>query len=239
MKARVIGRHEPVAGLSDAIKGAIAAVTTFIATNSDKIGDWLQQGASFVNGISRFLGLGPSYNPANGGEVARQLGPSGTNQLHLPWAQAYVDWIKNYYPAVWNGADMWTAPGLAQNSAFADHYRELVAAGMPEGTLLDQAGTPVGLADSLRNIEEIQQILDSQAQNESGGGGGTSPRPRPLPSGVTPDNEADLLTDGTTHTNTNNNRPPRPTAEGDGLKNAMPLLLGAGLLFFLANKKSR
>lgn len=132
-----------------AVGASMATALKWLVANAPKLVDW----------IAKLLPFGPGYDSANGGEVARQLGPTGTNTLYTPMGQAYVDWIKKYAPDIWQNGNVWSA-GPWNNSTWYDRYRQLVQAGMPEGVILDQNMVPVGIeaaAAAVAAQEEIRQ----------------------------------------------------------------------------------
>lgn len=101
-----------------------------------------------------FVTIGPSYNPANGGEVRRQL--EGTGQVNEPWANAYMTFLREYEPDLWNSGDIWDVPRGSNShpSTFADKYRALVAAGMPNGALVDRNMAPIGLTLAVQSATQ-------------------------------------------------------------------------------------
>jgi hypothetical protein len=115
-------------------------------TGGEDMEQWSQLWAwvkAVVPDLLHLLHFGPSYTPANGGEVGRQLGVN----LGKPWANAYLTWLQTYAPDVWSGrVSQWDAPGWAQESRWHDAYMNLVAQGMPEGALVDANMHPMGMA---------------------------------------------------------------------------------------------
>ena len=138
---------------NSAVGAAIASAVQWISTHAVQLGQW----------IGTLLHIGPSYDPANGGELARQFGPEsegGTGWLGQPWCNAYMDWLKNYRPAIWNGdQDVWTA-GDAAPTPWKTVYDRYTAAGLPAGALLDANMVPVGLA-------QAQAAVSAQAAVEN------------------------------------------------------------------------
>jgi len=94
-----------------------------------------------TSGIGAIAGMfGPSYNPANGGEIMRQL----QNGYNPPWSeakkQAYVAWCQQYAPGVYNGTQSQWDGGynLPNSSKWGDRYDEL------GGAAMDGSGNPTG-----------------------------------------------------------------------------------------------
>jgi uncharacterized membrane protein YgcG len=131
--------------------GALPLIVTqaiaWISTHAAQLGPIVQQ----------LFHIGPGYDASNGGEVARQLGPEGTNTLHLKRTQSFVDWIKKNRPDVWQNGKIWERDG-ADNRDWNDLYIPLVAAGMPDGTLLDANYSPVGLPQVQQAVQAANAV---------------------------------------------------------------------------------
>jgi len=142
-----------------AIGGAVAAATVWIGDHAEEIWEWAQE----------HIDIGPSYNPENGGELARQFGTDGgTGWLGQPWCNAYMDWLKKYRPKVWSGEhDVWTA-GDAAPTPWRTIYDGYLAAGLPPGALLDESMIPVGYAKVQEAVQAAQAVV--QAETDAGGG---------------------------------------------------------------------
>lgn len=133
-RMRTVG--EPIT--AGAVAAAVAAVTTAY--------EW----------VANLFGMGPSYTPENGGELVRQFGPTGTNWLGQLWCNSYMDWLKKYRPAIWNGEqDVWTS-GASAPTPWRNVYNTYLAAGLPEGALLDANMVPVGLAQAQAAVQTQQ-----------------------------------------------------------------------------------
>lgn len=84
-----------------------------------------------------------NYTAENGGEVRRQFELTG--QAGKPWANSYMAWAQEYNPHnVWNTGDIWDFPDT-HPTPWKDIYDSYVAAGAPEGVLLDANMKPKGL----------------------------------------------------------------------------------------------
>lgn len=112
--------------------------------------------------VANLFHIGPSYDPANGGELARQFGhDGGTGWLGQPWCNSMMDWYKKYRPAVWSGAqDVWTCD--MPPTPWKTIYDKYVAAGMPEGALLDGNMKPVGLDEAVAASQTQTQGQSAQ-----------------------------------------------------------------------------
>lgn len=142
------GGGSGTAAADDASSGVGAAISNalaWIGTHAVQIGQW----------VGHLLGIGPSYDPANGGEVARQMQANGW--LGQPWCNAYMDWLKNYRPEVWQSGDVWDA-GSAAPSPWRAVYDRYLAAGLPPGALLDANMVPVGLAQAQQAVAQTEAV---------------------------------------------------------------------------------
>jgi len=101
-------------------------------------------------GVSAVFGMfGPSYNPANGGEIRRQLQNSthGSGSTRRAWTtpgmlDAFVKYCAENYPAVYNGtADIWTTIGSTKLDAWVDQW---VVSGGPSATNPQNANSSGG-----------------------------------------------------------------------------------------------
>lgn len=111
--------------------------------------------------VTNLFHMGGSYDESNGGELARQFGPTGTGWLGQPWCNAYLDWLKKYRPGIWNGTeDVWTA-GAAAPTPWRSVYDQYVAAGMPAGALLDANMRPVGVDEAIAAGQTQQQVAQA------------------------------------------------------------------------------
>lgn len=222
MTAKVIGAKDRI-GEPVTIAATIAAVSSWLSQHGGEVGQWFAENtgplAQWATSIAQFLGIGPSYDASNGGEVRRQL--EGLGDLNKPYANPYMDWLKNYAPAVWQSGDIWDAPAPAQRSHWKDVYEGYLAAGLPAGALLDANMVPVGLNAAAAAIVAAEQAS------------GTSTfRPRSSPGGGTL-----TLTDGDSGTPpTPAPHPPQPPAGGTST-NTMLLVGGAAALFLLTSNR--
>lgn len=129
-----------------------------------------QYGPAVLNAVGHFLGVGPSYDSANGGEVMRQLTSVNVGK---PWANSYCEWLKEYAPDIWQSGNVW-APGPANASTWHDKYVEWIVAGFPEGILFDGSMQPKNLAAA---VEQAKKAVERQRPPGGGGGGGGGATP--------------------------------------------------------------
>lgn len=61
-----------------------------------------QAAASSLQSVASALGIGPNYDPKNGGEIRRQLAASNWPADRL---EAYLAWTKQYQPGVYAGSE--------------------------------------------------------------------------------------------------------------------------------------
>lgn len=81
--------------------------------------------------------FGPTYDPANGGEVGRQLAsiPEWANDPSL--REAYGYYLQTWFPTLWQTGNIWdVARNVASGhpSAFRDRYLQLLDEGNTRGT---------------------------------------------------------------------------------------------------------
>lgn len=219
MRAQVIGSTR-ISGLQEVLGAVTAAAAA--------VGPFLRN----------LLGGSGSYNPANGGEVMRQL--QGNGDMGRPWVDSFCDWLQRFRPDVWQSGDIWDFPGtFAHRSYFKDHYEALMAAGLPAGIRLDQNGNPEGLDRAAAAVVaadgtgwSVEQLMDQfgLSLDDIIAGEGIPPRPgTTTPGGGAP--PGDRPTTTRPPRGDRNNPPEPPQAQGGSL---LPLLaLGAvGLLLF-------
>lgn len=139
-------------GLSNVLR----AITTAVSTLGPMIaGLW-----------NKIIG---GYTSANGGEVYRQLDLCGV--IGQPWCNSYMDWIKTNNPHdTWNTGDIWDYPDT-HPTPWKDVYDAYVAAGAPQGILLDANMRPQGLD---------QAMAAAAAQNGVAQSGGPVPNAEQL-----------------------------------------------------------
>lgn len=234
MRAQVIGSMQPIGSPVAAAVAVASTVYSWVAEHSGEVVDWFQntggQLFEWANSIAQALGIGPSYNPANGGELARQFGhDGGTGWLGQPWCNSYMEWLRTYRPDIWSGdTDVWTA-GAAAPTPWRNVYNQYLAVGMPDGTLLDGNMVPVGLASAAAAIAEADAALA-----QSGGGA------RPLPPR---DEPVQTFEHGSLRERPAPDRglpPPRPPLPGPTRAGSDLLLwagLGLGALFLFGNRR--
>lgn len=195
------------------VAGACTAVATFVSTHGGEIAEWLQengsQAAQLVQNVTAFLGIGPGYNAANGGEVYRQLGSTNPVQQGTPLGNAYCEWLKTYHPYTWNTGNIWEN-NEANFSTFRARYLALVAAGMRDGSLVDRDMVPLGLEAAYAAVQDLSDILADET-------GGTRPNVGP----------GTLLNPG------NGGSTPPPPPPNTAGNNTVPLALAAALAFIL------
>lgn len=199
--------------------------------------------AATVGGFLRTLLRGAgSYNPANGGEVMRQL--QGNGDMGQPWVDSFCDWLQRFRPDVWQSGDIWDYPGtFAHRSFFKDHYTALMNAGLPAGIRLDQNGNPEGLTQAAAAVVaadgtgwSVEQLMDDfgLSLDDIIAGNGIPPRPGSTPPGGGGAPAGDRPT--TTRPPTGDrNVPPEPPRTDSG--SMLPLLaLGAVGLLLMRNR---
>lgn len=88
--------------------------------------------------------FGPNYDPANGGEVDRQLQAMEEWRTNQPLIDAYKWYLQTYHPQLWQTGNIWDAPNSFDGghpSRFRDRYLLLVEQGeVPGSFLLEQGG---------------------------------------------------------------------------------------------------
>lgn len=142
-------------------------------------------GAAIGGQLGAFLGslFGPGYDPANGGEVKRQI--EGTDLGNDPHASAmYYAWLQKYQPYAWQTGDIWggqswdgaPSPWFAVYKAFRDAGLGTGAwmldggnTAYPDPSLLGyKAIMPDGSGLTLQQVKDAVNLLQSNANAATG-----------------------------------------------------------------------
>lgn len=216
-------RTQVIGNAGDAVVATVTHVANWLGQHGGEVASWIQSNSSqlvdWATQIVRVLGIGPSYDASNGGEVIRQLSSTSPRMDTDPIGQSYMEWLRSYHPYTWDTGYIWE-DNVANFSRYAERYRQLVSAGMTPGALVDRDMVPIGLAAAAAAIDQAEQAGATQP-------GSTGNNVRPTGSGP-----GTVVRPGGT----------RPNAtildSGNGQMNKS-LLIGAGLLLVLLFGQSR
>lgn len=140
--------------------GWFAIFAPFLVSEGSKLLDGDPETNPSVDGAVDSVSslFGPTYDPANGGEVGRQLAamPEWANDPSL--REAYGYYLQTWFPALWNTGNIWDVPRSVASghpSAFRDRYLQLQQEGNVPG---QYTVNPSGAA------------VQPESSNKSGGG---------------------------------------------------------------------